>query len=492
MTLAPLALSGAVTVAGAVAHHEVPAHIAAFDVAVAPHPSLEKFYFSPLKLFEYMACGVPTVGANMGQIGQLVRHGETGYLYPPGDAAALAETIIAALADPGQSRAVAWQGAAWTLAHHTWDMNAAQVIRWVRPAEEAPGPISVTTAGWAASQLPILDDRLRQRLYRATRPDLALPLLAEHLPAYRKGGAEELLGLEETAILKYKPGRRCVLAYGLVERRKRDGRVAGRKVIGKVFRDDRGLRLHDLQRRLWQDGFGPQAVDGIHVPRPLGYVPRMRMLVQELAPGTTLNGLVGGRELRSPVVRCAEAIAKLHGSTVLDGAILLPYTLESELANLERFQAELTAVRPADGAAVATLRDGLRAWAGKLSAGQTAPIHRDFYYSQVLFDWPRLTLIDFDLLALGDPAIDVANFAAHLYFLGLDHLGDLLALDGEARLFVEAYNRFRPIDNSFTERLAFYQAATFFRLLNVVAPRPGLAQHFDTLRRHTTRLLEAA
>lgn len=29
-----------------------------------------------------------------------------------------------------------------------------------------------------------------------------------------------------------------------------------------------------------------------------------------------------------------------------------------------------------------------------------------------------LTLIDFDLLALGDPAIDVANFTAHLLFLG--------------------------------------------------------------------------
>ena len=70
---------------GAVPHEEIPAWLGHFDVALAPYrPTEHAFYFSPLKLFEYMACGVPTVAARLGQIEEVVRHGETGLLYTPG------------------------------------------------------------------------------------------------------------------------------------------------------------------------------------------------------------------------------------------------------------------------------------------------------------------------------------------------------------------------------------------------------------------------
>ena len=45
-----------------------------FDIALAPYPVLDHvFYFSPLKLFEYMACGVPVVAANLGQLAEVDR-----------------------------------------------------------------------------------------------------------------------------------------------------------------------------------------------------------------------------------------------------------------------------------------------------------------------------------------------------------------------------------------------------------------------------------
>ena len=37
----------------------VPDVLHQMDVAVAPYPRLSGFYFSPLKIFEYMAAGVP-------------------------------------------------------------------------------------------------------------------------------------------------------------------------------------------------------------------------------------------------------------------------------------------------------------------------------------------------------------------------------------------------------------------------------------------------
>ena len=122
-------------------------------------------------------------------------------------------------------------------------------------------------------------------------------------------------------------------------------------------------------------------------------------------------------------------------------------------------------------------------------ASDLTPVHRDFYYSQVLIDGPRLTLIDFDLLALGDPAIDVANFTAHLLFLGLDKLDDLHALAADAQSFVDAYAHRMRVDDAFDRRRVFYQAATFFRLLNVATSRPGLAKHFETLLQVTEQCL---
>lgn len=521
--IAERGLRQAVTLTGPVAHDEVPYYIAAMDVAVSPHPPLADFYFSPLKLFEYLACGVPTVAANIGQPAAIIRDGETGYLYPPGDAEALAERIRSLIARPDHAREIAWNGAVSVLERYTWQGNARTVISWIEaltggpepsPAHDqedpmvphfvvhdpGPGPVA------GAPPLPILDPKLRQRLYRATRPDLAGPLLARRLPAFSKKGQERFLTLQDIQVLKYKPGRRCVLAYALIGQTRRGGVQTQHQVIGKVYRDERGERLFRLQQALWHDGFGPHAPDRIHVPRPLAYIPEMRMLVQERAAGATLNTLVTAPAIRALVCRSAEGLAKLHNLPALfrteDGGwqteessvLHLPsYLLADELANLDRFTNELAQVRPHSAAAVSTLRDALRAWSQRLPPPEAVtPIHRDFYYSQVLFDGPRLVLIDFDLFALGDPAIDVANFIAHLHFLGLDRLGDLDALAAEASAFMEAYARYRPVDAAFLRRVAFYRAATFFRLLHVVAPRPGLAQHFDTLYQRTVDCLEAA
>lgn len=510
-------LSEATTLTGPVPHDDVPRHIAAMDVAVSTHLPADptEFYFSPLKLFEYLACGVPVVAADIGQPSQILRAGETGYLYPPGDPAALAGCIRTLLSDPAHARAIAWQGAIAVLAEYTWERNARRVCALVGSGEWGVGngewevgggewevgsmsPLApslgpVPSGGCAlsdralrpASQLPILDPKLRQRLYRATRADLAGPFLEELLQQSAVASRRQPLVVERIDVLKHKPGRRCVLGYDLAQP---GAGAEPLRVVGKVFRDERGQRLHGLQTGLWAGGFGPAAADGIHVPRSLGYVPEMRMHVQQRSPGRTLNDLAQHGSIAPFVPRCAATLAKLHG-TAADPA-LATYQLADELASLERFNAELVTRLPEQASRIRGLHARLAGWAAALPpAPQLTPVHRDFYYSQVLIDGPRLTLIDFDLLALGDPAIDVANFAAHLLFLGLDKLGDLNALAREAQSFVDAYRCRAPVDASFDQRRTFYQAATLFRLMNVVTARPGLAQHFETLAQVTEQCL---
>lgn len=65
----------------------------------------------PMVMLEAMALGVPIVSASVGSIPHVLRDGESGWLVPPGDAAALARTIAAVLGnhDVARSRARAAQ-----------------------------------------------------------------------------------------------------------------------------------------------------------------------------------------------------------------------------------------------------------------------------------------------------------------------------------------------------------------------------------------------
>ncbi len=485
-------LAGAATLTGPIPHGDIPQHIAAMDVAVSPHLPQGDSYFSPLKLFEYLACGVPTVAADVGQSAQLIQDGVSGYLYRSGDADSLANRIRSLIENPAQAREIAWQGAVTVLTEHTWDRNAEKVVGWIQPRASMPG-------SGIETQLPLLDRKLRQRLYRATRPDLAKPLLAQRLPPFWKKGPERLQEVSGIEVLKYKPGRRCVLAYTLQGSDKNNAKRFERQIIGKVFRDERGRRLHNLQAMLWRHGFGPDAEDKIFVPRSLGFVPKMRMHLQERVPGKTLNELVAETDTKPLMPRAAQASAKLHNWSVPqpangNGLVTMgTYDLKNELTNLDRFTTNLAQIRPQSMPQVASLRDALWRWAGELPPlVKLSPIHRDFYYSQLLFDDERVTIIDFDLFSLGDPAIDVANFNAHIYFMGLDLHSDWYALSEVAKTFLEAYAYFLPVNNAFWQRFAFYQAATLFRLLNVVASRPGLAHLFDTIYEHTVAELTMA
>ncbi|MDQ7062990.1 MAG: glycosyltransferase family 4 protein, partial [candidate division KSB1 bacterium] len=73
-----------VILTGHVPHEKVPGHIAAMDIVLAPYPKLPFFYYSPVKVYEYMACGKCVVASRLGQIAEAIEDGRSGFLVEPG------------------------------------------------------------------------------------------------------------------------------------------------------------------------------------------------------------------------------------------------------------------------------------------------------------------------------------------------------------------------------------------------------------------------
>ncbi len=127
-----LGLQGAVTFVGNVPHEEVPRYLEVMDVAVSPYPALEDFYFSPLKLYEYMAGSRAIVASRIGQVAEVVADGFTGLLYKPGDSEGLIRCIRQLRSDE-RLRRLLGQNARIACSSNTWSQSAARVVDWVEP-----------------------------------------------------------------------------------------------------------------------------------------------------------------------------------------------------------------------------------------------------------------------------------------------------------------------------------------------------------------------
>ena len=123
---AALGLSRRVRFHGAVAPAEVPAILASWDAACAPYPQAAGHYFSPLKVYEYMAAGLPVVASAVGELPGLLE--DRGLLVTPGSAPALAVALDQLAADPGRRERLGTAARAHVVRHHTWDRRCGELL----------------------------------------------------------------------------------------------------------------------------------------------------------------------------------------------------------------------------------------------------------------------------------------------------------------------------------------------------------------------------
>lgn len=132
-------LTDRVELVGAVRPDDVPGHLRTMDVAVAPYPATAATYFSPLKVLEYMAAGVPVVASRVGQVPCLLDGGRTGVLVEPGCPAAIAAAVRRLRAEPGAADAMVERARTRVAERHTWDAVVRASLRGLTTSRHAAG-----------------------------------------------------------------------------------------------------------------------------------------------------------------------------------------------------------------------------------------------------------------------------------------------------------------------------------------------------------------
>jgi glycosyltransferase involved in cell wall biosynthesis len=138
--IASLKLEKNVHITGYVAHEAMPTWLAAADVAVAPYPALpQELWFSPLKLYEYMAAGKAIVASAAGQIAEVIEDGHNGRLVRPGDVAELAQAIGELLDDPAGRQELGRAARQQAVSQHSWQVYRQRLESLYTAALEGTG-----------------------------------------------------------------------------------------------------------------------------------------------------------------------------------------------------------------------------------------------------------------------------------------------------------------------------------------------------------------
>ncbi len=122
---------------GALPHSQLPFALAAADIGVAPfdpakhRPLRLGFYWSPLKIFEYMAVGLPVVAPDLPRLHELIEPGVEGLLYPGRDPRALDQALVA-LADPGVRRTMGRAARTRVVRDFSWQGHCAALSARLR------------------------------------------------------------------------------------------------------------------------------------------------------------------------------------------------------------------------------------------------------------------------------------------------------------------------------------------------------------------------
>lgn len=128
-----LIAAGTVVATGPVDFETVPRYLSEMDILVAPYPHLSDFYFSPLKVYEYMASGKPIIASAIGQIKDILTDNVSALLITPGDTGELRQAILKLKDDRSLRERLGRTARELAFEKHTWQNRLGQLDRIIQP-----------------------------------------------------------------------------------------------------------------------------------------------------------------------------------------------------------------------------------------------------------------------------------------------------------------------------------------------------------------------
>jgi len=265
------------------------------------------------------------------------------------------------------------------------------------------------------------------------------------------------------SVLGYRINRRCVLKYTVAI--KSNGTTEELEIAAKISRPGKNESSIVTAEKLQQSGFTADSPDGLTIPDHYYGSVEQGAVYSEMAPGRSIHEISGGKDYVNACFKAGEILRKFRG-TQLDH--LNPYTADDELKSLREKASAVSELFPEIAKSISEIAGILEKRIPRENI-RFKLAHRDFYDKQVLIAPGRTTLLDFDNAAYSDPALDYANFLAHLTLRAYQHP----EITGDLKQASEAFaGGYGEIDSNFAERAGWWKAASLARIAVLYTLRP--------------------
>ena len=252
----------------------------------------------------------------------------------------------------------------------------------------------------------------------------------------------------EVQRVRYMPEQTAILRYTM--------KAAGSpvKVFGKLQPGHRGLRTFRIVEGLWQaaaryPGF-------LNLPRPLGYIEEMGLLLEESVRGKAVSGNRMSTQFGMAANAAAEALAVIHEAGIPADETI---RIDDELARLDRVAEQFTYVLPSGHFLLRDLIDHMRDRIRKTEQEDVLPTHGDMKYDQFLFHNDVYTLLDFDYYAMAETSYDLGKCCAYIFPSTPETWRHSVRAEELRELFIRRYRELRP--DATLQRFGVYEALQF-------------------------------
>ena len=247
-------------------------------------------------------------------------------------------------------------------------------------------------------------DRKLPGLSQATDDNAMHHMLAKHLQAYGDMNFNSASSIEHH-VLKYKPGKHCVIEYRL---KNEDNDLDFKRVIGKLYRKNRGETRYNNLQRLYKAANNISEQSQFYMSEPLAYLAEIGVLIQAAVPGKLLSELSEGDNFENAIRLTGLNLSVLHGLTLAldEKKTVSDHLLKYCHPGPEVMLADYPTFRPL----VEEVLAGLSEFEKELENVPICPIHGDLALTQIFISENRSFFIDFDGLCLSHAAFDISNF----------------------------------------------------------------------------------